>query len=263
MDFLIYPGWVFYLFIFLMGLALGSFLNSWIWRTRENIRISRGRSMCPHCRRQLTWYENIPVFSYVFLFGRCRTCKKSIPWHFTFVEAGTALIFTFVAWFHVNSANFVPANFLRDIIFVALLIVIFVFDALYEVILPGVVWFGAIAGFVFNYFFLHYSLQSLLIGAVFACGFFLLQYVVSKGAWIGGGDVRMGFMMGIWLGWPVVLIALGIAYIGGSIISLGLVALKKQRFSSTTPFGTYLALGTFAAMFWGQAIVNWYLGFLK
>lgn len=262
MSNLVVTGWFFYLFIFLLGLALGSFLNSWIWRTRENMKIGKSRSICPHCRRQLTWYENIPVLSYLFLFGRCRTCKRPIPRHFSFVELGTALIFVFVAWHNVNH-DFSSVRFARDIIFASFLIVIFVYDALYEIILPGVIWLGVAMGFIFNYFYLHYSIRSMLIGVAVAAGFFLLQYIVSKGAWIGGGDVRMGVLMGIWLGWPYVLVALGIAYVVGTIISLGLVASKRKSLSSATPFGTYLALGTFITMFWGQTIVNWYMGFLK
>lgn len=221
--------------------------------------------MCPKCRRQLTWYENIPVLSYIALRGRCRTCKNPIPWHFSFVELGTALIFLFVAWLHVNyvNLNFNSVYFFRDIIFSVLLIIIFVYDLLYETILSGVIWFGVLVGFVLNYYFLHYSLRSLLIALVVGCGFFLLQFIVSKGKWIGGGDVRMGLMMGIWLGWPMILVALAIAYIFGSIISLLLIFVKKKSFASTTPFGTYLAIATFICLFWGQKVVEWYLGYLK
>lgn len=263
MSYLIYPGWVFYLFIFLLGLALGSFLNSWIWRTRENIMIVKGRSMCPQCRRQLTWYENIPVLSYLVLRGRCRTCKNYIPWHFTFVELSTALLFLLVAWLHVNFLGFNSLHFFRDITFVVLLIIIFMFDALYGIILSEVVWFGALTGFIANYFYLHYSLKSLFIGMIIGGGFFLLQFIVSKGKWIGGGDVRMGVMMGAWLGWPGILVALGLSYLFGSVISLSLIGLKKRKISSSTPFGTYLAIGTFITMFWGGVIVSWYMNLLQ
>ncbi|MFA5061938.1 MAG: prepilin peptidase [Patescibacteria group bacterium] len=262
MSYIVFTGWFFYLFIFLLGLALGSFLNSWIWRTRENMKIGNSRSICPACRRQLAWYENIPVLSYLFLFGHCRTCKKPIPWHFTLVELGTALIFVFVAWYHINY-DVTEFRFARDIVFVSFLIAIFVYDALYEIILSGVIYLAAVMGFIFNYFYLHYSLQSMLIGVAIAGGFFLLQYIVSKGSWIGGGDVRMGVLLGIWLGWPYVLVALGAAYIVGTVISLGQIVFKKKSFSSSTPFGTYLALGTFVAIFWGSTVVNWYLSLLK
>jgi leader peptidase (prepilin peptidase) / N-methyltransferase len=262
MSYLIGIGRFSYLIIFFLGLALGSFLNSWIWRTRENIRIISGRSICPHCRRQLALYENIPVLSYVFLRGKCRTCKKSIPKHFIFVEVGAALIFVLVAWKNLNNAEIVPAQFFRDIIFSILLIIIFVYDWLYQEILSAIVWFGALAGLAFN-FYLGRGLMSMLVGLLAAGGFFFLQFIISKGKWIGGGDVRMGAMMGIWLGWPTVLPALFLAYVAGAVGGLLLMAYGKKKLTSATPFGTYLALGTLVTLLCGSEILQWYTGLLK
>ncbi len=261
MPYLLSAGRFLYVIIFFLGLALGSFLNSWIWRARENIRIIHGRSMCPNCRRQLTWYENIPVLSYLFLWGKCRTCRKPIPYHFTFVEVGTALLFVFIAWKNINSPVIIPAHFFRDIVFSILLIIIFVYDLLYQEILPEVIWFGVAAGLAFN-LYLGMSVWAMLFGALAAGGFFFFQFAVSKGKWIGGGDVRLGAMIGIWLGWPLILVALIIAYFVGAIASLFLLILKKKTLASATPFGTYLALGTFMAMFWGQQIMQWYIKLL-
>ena len=262
MNYLTDIGWFAYIIIFFLGLALGSFLNPWIWRARENIRIIHGRSICPHCRRQLVWYENIPILSYLFLRGKCRTCRQPIPYHFTFVEAGTALLFVFIAWKNINSPVIVPALFFRDIVFSILLIIIFVYDLLYQEILPAVVWFGVLAGLGFN-LYLGVSVLAMLWGALAAGGFFFLQFVVSKGRWIGGGDVRMGIMMGVWLGWPLVLPALFIAYFAGAIVSLLLLILRKKAWASATPFGTYLAVGTFFALLWGERIVGWYVKVLR
>lgn len=262
MNYLIDIGQFLYVIIFFLGLALGSFLNSWIWRAHENFKIVNGRSMCPACRRQLTWYENIPVLSYLVLWGKCRTCKIDIPKHFSFVELGTALIFVLVAWKNLNSAALAPTLFLRDFTFASLLILIFIYDYLYQEILPEVVWFGALAGLIFN-IFLGQSLISMLVGLLAAGGFFFLQYVISNGKWIGGGDVRMGVLIGIWLGWPVTLVALFIAYIVGAAYGLGLMAYGKKRLSSAVPFGTYLALGTFVSMLWGNEILEWYMRLLK
>lgn len=262
MSYITTLGHFIYIIIFFIGLALGSFLNSWIWRAHENFKIVNGRSMCPHCRRQLTWYENIPVLSCLCLWGKCRTCKKPIPKHFSFVELGSALIFVLVAWKILNNSAIVPALFFRDIIFTILLIIIFVYDWLYQEILPQVVWFGVLAGIVFN-LFLGYSFVSMLVGLIVTGGFFFLQFVLSSGKWIGGGDVRMGIMMGIWLGWPTVLAALFLSYIAGSVCGLVLLVLKKKQLASPIPFGTYLALGTFIAMLWGERIVGWYLGMIR
>ncbi len=253
---------MFYFAIFFLGLILGSYLNSWVWRMHENIRVMGGRSMCPNCRRQLAWYENIPVFSYLFLNGKCRTCKNPIPRHFIFVELGTALIFVLVAWVNINNPLFTPAHFFRDIFFAVLLIVIFVYDWLYQEILPSIIWVGVLVGLIFN-FYLHVNLVAMLIGALVAGGFFLLQFVVSKGRWIGGGDVRLGVLMGVWLGWPAVLAAMILAYVVGAIGGLFLIATGKKQLSSAIPFGTYLSLGTFVTLLWGSEVVGWYMNFLR
>ncbi len=250
-----------YLIIFLLGLSVGSFLNSWIWRVRENFRITSGRSMCPICRRQLHWYENIPVLSFLALRGKCLTCKNPIPIHYTLVEIGTAILFVLLARHTLNHPVENYLYFLRNIIFLILLTVVFVYDALYQEILSEIVWLGSLIGVFFN-IYLDYSITSMLLGAVFISGFFLLQFAVSKGRWIGGGDVRLGVMMGLWLGWPVSLAALFIAYISGAVVSLALLVLKKKTLKSATPFGTYLAMATLICVVWGDRIVDWYMGLL-
>ncbi len=250
-----------YVLIFLFGLIFGSFLNSWIWRTWENVRIVAGRSMCIHCGRKLTWYENIPVLSFLYLNGQCRTCKKPISWYYPVVELATAFLFLIVAWQYVDR-SLQSWFFIRDLFFVVILLIVFIFDALHKIIIPTIVWLGAIVGLFFNYFFLHFTWQNFVLGILIGGGFFLLQYIISRGRWIGGGDVRMGVMMGIWLGWPSILTALIISYVLGAVIGLGLLVFKKKAWTHEIPFGTFLSVGTFFTLFWGAEIVQWYMGLI-
>lgn len=250
--------WPFFLFIFLLGLALGSFLNSWIWRMWTNMAIINARSICPHCARQLLWYENIPVFSYIILKGRCGTCKKLIPWYYTAIELITPVLLVFIAWFRVVNNPGEYQLFARDILFIVILIVIFVFDLLHEMVLVGLVWLGIIFGFVMNYFYIGISFPSMLLGALSVGGFFFLQFIFSRGRWIGGGDIHIGIMMGIWLGWPEALVALFLAYVLGAGVAVVLLLSRKKEMQSHIPFGTFLALGTFIAIYWGEEIVGWY-----
>lgn len=247
------------LFLFVIGVVLGSFLNSWIWRTRENIRIVMGRSICIHCRRKLRWYENIPIFSYLALRGRCLTCRRPIPVSYPLVEFFTGAALVANGWYHINANNLDPWVFARDVIFTTILIIIFVFDYKYTIILSEIVWLGCIVGFIFNYYIFHVNPVSLLVGALVGGGFFLAQYVISQGRWIGGGDVRMGVMVGLWLGWPMVIFALFVAYVLGALVAVPLLLLRKKGMSSEIPFGTFLAMGTLAAMVAGNEIVRWYL----
>ncbi|MDO8509647.1 MAG: A24 family peptidase [bacterium] len=253
---------IIYCFVFVFGIILGSFLNSWIWRTRENVRIVSGFSICVHCRRQLIWYEKFPLFSFLFLHGQCRTCKKKIPMHYFLVELLTGLLLTAIIYFHNNYLAFSEWWILRDVFFLTLLTVIFFFDYFYQEVLPRIVWPGAIIGFLINLFPLNYSLSSLLWGMIFGGGIFAIQYYISKGRWIGGGDVRLGIMMGAWLGWPNILVAIFIAYILGAIVGLGMMLAKQADRKTAIPFGTFLAVGTFVTMYFGTNIINWYLSFL-
>ena len=247
-----------YSIIFCLGLSLGSYLNSWMWRVHEKKWFLFGRSICVHCGRALPWFENIPLFSYIFLRGRCRGCKKNIPGEYFWVELGTALIFCFVV-FMAMSQNISSIELFRNLFFSALLVVIFVYDAKYQLVLPSVIWLGSLVGLFINLKYLSFDLKSLLIGAAIAGGFFWAQYLVSGGRWIGGGDVRIGVMMGAWLGWQATLVALLIAYVVGAVCGVTLIALQKKQRKSEIAFGTFLAFGTFTAIFWGEKLATYYL----
>ena len=247
-----------FLYVFVLGSVLGSYLNSWMWRVSRVSKEALGRrSVCVGCERQLMWYENIPLLSFLALKGKCRTCKITIPMDYFWLEAFTGLLFVGLSYYHLEQATVVPAVFFRDIFFLTVLMIIFVYDAKYKIILSSLVWVAATVGFIFNYY-LGLSAYSLLLGVAVGGGFFLAQYLISKGKWIGGGDVRMGVMMGAWLGWPGILVALFVSYILGAVIAIPLLATKKKHMKSEIPFGTFLAVGTFVAMLWGSQMVEWY-----
>lgn len=254
----------YYLGIFIAGLAFGSFLNAWIFRTHENIKITSGRSMCIFCHRQLAWYENIPVFSFIFLGGKCRTCRKQISWQYPLVELGLAVVFVLTAWWHEAEPFAIPtAELLRDWILVFNLAFIFLYDLRYGEILDGPTIPTAILLFFFSLPLGWQTWQSMLIGIAVGAGIFALQYLISNGKWIGGGDIRFGLLMGVILGWPNILVALFLAYIFGGLVSMILVWSKKKNMQSETPFGTYLTAATFITMFFGEKIVGLYWGLLR
>jgi len=174
------------------------------------------------------------------------------------------LPFLFTALYH-NSVITLPqlsGEIVRDWIILTFLTFVFLYDLKYgeilnfSTLLPGIILFFFSLGLGWK------SWDSMLLGAAFGAGFFLLLFLFSKGAWIGGGDVRLGFLMGIILGWPNVLIAFFIAYLTGAVLSLILIGLKKKTMKSQTAFGTYLVFGTILAMFWGQQILDWYIGLI-
>jgi prepilin signal peptidase PulO-like enzyme (type II secretory pathway) len=252
--------------LFILGLFFGSFLNAWVWRTKVSLSVARGRSMCTACKKQLVWYDNIPLFSFLFLRGKCRKCEKNISMQYPVVEFVTGGLFLFVAWYYqvsFASMSFVSLEFFRDIGIIFFLIAIFIYDLLYKEIWDRWTIFPAAVLFILAIMFGWHSWHSMLIGIAIGAGFFLLQYIVSRGKWIGGGDIRLGVFMGVILGWPQILLALMLAYISGAFIGIILILMKKKKLASETPFGTYLALATFVTMFWGERIVAWYLSLIK
>lgn len=254
----------FYLLLtFIFGLAVGSFLNVLVWRVRENLSFVNSRSICTKCRQKILWYDNIPIISFFVLGRRCRFCKEEISWQYPAVEFSVGLLFLFIAACQYGQSNFITLAMLFDWVVVLILAFIFIYDLKYQEILDRTTLIPAVFVYLFQVAVGWQPWWGLLIGAGIGGGFFLLQYILSRGRWIGGGDIRLGVLMGVILGWPNIILALIIAYVLGAFISLTLVGLKRKNLQSETPFGTYLAFATFIAMFWGPQIVSWYLGLLR
>jgi len=277
------------LFIFVFGLCVGSFLNCLIYRLEEKKKIT-GRSFCPNCKKQLKWQDLIPVFSFLFLKGKCRYCQKSIFWQYPAVEILTATIFLLI--FNHRTERFALVLGLSDysqiiasvfnlafLFYIASsLIVISVYD-LKHYLIPDKVLFPAIAiAFVFRILDFGYSnlfrisnfefrifapLLNYFWAAVIASGFFLMIFLVSKGRWMGFGDVKLAVLMGFLLGLPDIFVALFLAFFFGAIIGLMLMIFGKKGLKSEIPFGPFLIAGTFAALFCGEQIMQWYLNFFQ
>lgn len=265
---------LFYITFFILGLILGSFLNCLVYRLANNKTIL-GRSFCPYCHHKITWKDNIPLLSFIFLKGRCRYCQKKISWQYPLVELITGLLFLLpLKGVLVSSGLVVDISFIISVLIDWLvyfgLVFIFVFDLKYmlvadEVVLPiiGGIFLLKIGLFLFNdqSFFTQFNP---LIGAVFiGLGFFALQYLITRGKGIGLGDLRIGVFMGVIFGhWKGLFLAIILSYFIGSLISLGLIVFKKKGFKSHVPLGPFLVIGTFISYLFQEEIINWYLGLL-
>lgn len=236
----------------LLGLGIGSFFNVVIFRLPEAESI-QGRSHCSNCKHQLRWYELVPVASYMMLAGKCSYCKKPITLQYPIVELVVATLFVLITqWFWPNPYEVIIYTF-----YTALLILIFIYDLKYYLIpdaftLPGIVL--AIIGALI----LGISPLNIIIGMTIGGGVFLLQYVLSKGRWIGGGDIRLGFLLGAMLGWPNILVALFVAYLVGAVVAVGLMFRGKKTMKDMLPFGTFLSAAAIFSFLWGDGIIQWY-----
>lgn len=241
------------IFIFLLGLVVGSFLNCVIYRLEAGKSL-KGRSFCPQCGHKLSWLDLFPVFSFLFLAGKCRHCGKKISTQYPLVELAGGIIFLLI--FSAQSEILSAGQFLNLIFLLyiaSVLIVIFVYD-LKHYIIPDKVLLPAIAiALIFNF-------QDILAGLVAAC-FFLAIFLISQGRWMGFGDVKLAFLMGLLLGIGNVVTALFLAFFFGAIISIILIGFYGKNLKSEIPFGPFLILGTFLALLYGKEIISWYTSF--
>jgi len=147
---------------------------------------------------------------------------------------------------------------LRDWFLISVMIVIFIYDLRWYLILDIITLPACLVMLIFN-LILGFSLWNLLISGIIGGGFFLIQFVISKGKWIGGGDIRLGLLLGLSFGWPGVLAAIIISYFLGSFVGLGLIAAGKKKWGSEVPLGVFLTVGAIIILFWQEQILNWYL----
>ena len=244
-----------------LGLIIGSFLNVCIYRLPRQQSINWPGSRCTTCDRGLSWYENIPILSWLTLRGRCRTCGERISVRYPLVELVTAALF--VAGYLIY--GWTPLLAVR-LAFACAMIVLFAID-LEHYLLPNVITVpGIVVGFVLS-FFLPPGWQASLIGLVAGGG---LLFAIAE-AWyrlrgiegLGMGDVKMLSMIGAFLGWKLMLVTLVLSSFAGSVIGIGVIALRRGNMKSALPFGTFLALGALTAAVAGDIIVDWYVGFYR
>lgn len=250
-----------YFFVFIFGLTIGSFINVIVYRLNKKQSIIKGRSYCPHCKKLIKWYDNIPLLSFFLLGGKCRSCQKKISWQYPLIELATAIIFlitSLVVLRDISAINsLIVLKLLAYLVFSAFLIIIFVYDLKYYQILDRIVLPLVALAFFYNLLF-NYSFINLLIAGIIGLGFFLIQYVFSHGQWVGDGDLRMGLSMGFILGFPKIFLAIFVAYFLGSIIAVFLLIFGKKSFKSRIPFGPFLALGTYLIMLFGDFFLDKY-----
>jgi prepilin signal peptidase PulO-like enzyme (type II secretory pathway) len=265
--------------IFILGAAIGSFLSVVIYRLHKKKKgIILSRSICTSCKKQLKWRYLIPIFSWLFLKGKCGYCGKKISVQYLAIELTTGLIFL-VSFLNWNFIEIIPSTinseifnylinwktfefFLFYIIEFTLLTLILFYDLLYKEI-PDKISLPAISIAIAGGIVLGTpSTVDMLIGGGLLFSFFAAQFFISRGKWIGGGDLRLGALMGVILGWEKGLLALVLAYLGGAIVSIFLLAKGKVTKKTAIAFGPFLAAGAIIAAIYGNELLGWYFDLL-
>ena len=257
------------LFIFLFGLIVGSFLNCVIYRLEKEEDFIKGRSYCPKCKHKLGFWDLIPVLSFIILCGKCRYCQQKISFQYPLVELITSILFLLIFIFFIPTLNFnveIIFNFIALFYYwfiASLLVIIFVYDLKHYIIPDKIVYLAIIITFFYQLFgvwnFGDWNLFRILdLGfGILPAFFFLAIILLSRGQLMGLGDFKLAIFMGLFLSWPYILIALFFAFFIGAIIGLGLIAFKGKTLKSEIPFGPFLIIGIFLAMFFGNQIITW------
>lgn len=254
----------FYALIFIFGLCIGSFLNVVINRLELEESIVVKRSHCLKCKKTLKWYDLIPVLSFIILRGKCRYCHKKISWQYPLVETAAGILFLLVFLSSRWADNFQFISIFYYLIITSVLIIIFVYDLKHYIILDKIIFPAIIIAFLYR-LVIFSSLTGLIcpiLAAMLAGGFFLSLVLISQEKWMGLGDVKLGVLMGLILGWPHILPALFLSFVLGAIAGVALILLKKKKIKSEIPFGPFLSLATLIVMLYGDKILDWYLKLL-
>ena len=245
-----------------MGLIVGSFLNVCIYRLPRRQSLNWPGSRCTSCERALSWYENIPLVSWIVLRGRCRTCGAGISVMYPLVELVTGALF--VAGYAIY--GWTPLLAVR-LAFACAMVVLFAVDLRHH-ILPNVITVpGIVIGLLVSLFLPTPGWRSSLIGLIAGGGVLFAiaeAYYRFRGVeGLGMGDVKMLSMIGAFLGWELMLVTLILASFAGSIIGVGVIAMGRGGMKAALPFGTFLAVGALIAAVAGDALVDWYIGFYR
>jgi len=285
--------------LFIFGLFFGSFINLVSDRVVKHQKLVFDRSKCDFCGKVLGVLNLIPVFSFLFQRGKCASCGKKLSVFYPMSEIMTGLSFLVAG---IKSNIFTDLNLVNALLFVYLagalcfLITIFLTDAKYQLIPDKVVYSGIIFVFLslvaiyaadlYSYRqnlladpFGKYLYQSgfwnqavigylknlvFLLASSFVISLFFFALIwITKGRGMGGGDVKLGFLIGLFNGMPLNFVAIFLGFFLGAIYSVSLVLLGKKTLKDTIAFGPFLILGSVIAFLWGQELLNWYIGVLK
>ncbi len=246
-----------YLTVLLFGGVIGSFLNVCIYRLPREESVAWPASHCPACRQPIAVYDNIPIVSYLILLGRCRACRAPISLQYPLVEAANAIGYVLVFWmFGFTVVASVYAALLSA------LIVITGTDLSHTMIPDAVTLPGIAIGLACAAVILPIGLLDSILGVVLGGGtlWFLAwvsPYIFGKEG-MGGGDIKLMAMVGAFIGWQPVLLAIMIGSFLGSLVGVGLIAVGIMRREQYIPFGPFLAVGSILALLFHQPLLDWY-----
>lgn len=248
--------------VFVFGSLVGSFLNVCIHRLPSGESVAFPASHCPHCRAQIKPYDNVPILSYLWLRGRCRQCDAGISRRYPLVEmlGGVAAVGAVQAFGLTAQALLIFA-------FLSALIVVTFIDLDHQIIPDAISVPGIFVGFASALLFGHPGWRASFAGIALGGG--LLWSIAAGYEWLtgregmGGGDIKLLAMIGAFLGWRAIPVTVLIASLLGTVIGVSLMLARGRDSRMAIPFGPFLAVAAVCALFWGDALIQWYLNLAR
>lgn len=237
---------------FVTGVCIGSFLNVCIYRLPQGQSIIYPSSHCMQCQKRLQMIDLIPVFSYLFSRGHCRHCGAAYSSRYAVVELLTGCLFI---WCYTVFGIGFPL--IKALILTSFLLVITYIDYDHQLILDKVLLFMAGAGALIECLTPSVGLLSVLAGSLAGGGLLLLIAIASKGG-MGGGDIKLATVLGIYLGAKLTLLALFLSFVIGGVVAAFILLLKRKGRRDCIPFGPFIAAGAFLSLLYGQELIQWY-----
>ena len=234
------------LFVGVLGLVVGSFLGALSYRLPKKTSIVKGRSFCPSCKRQIVWYDNIPLLSFLILNGRCRNCHAKISFREPLIELATAIVFVVVGF---NLTNLILAS---------LLITIFVTDVEYQII-PDTLVFTGLLVLISSFFIFHLPIFEPLLAGFISALLLLVLNLMTKGRGMGLGDVKLALLIGTVAGLQYFFTWLFFSFVAGAFVGIILLITQKVSLKHKIAFGPFLIIGLILTNYFG----NYFLNFLS
>lgn len=246
--------------ILLYGLCVGSFLNVCIFRIPASSSLIKPRSTCPKCKNMIKYYDNIPVISYLLLFGKCRYCKTNISIRYPLTE-----ILTGVAWLCTYLKFGLSPDFFIYILFISALIVITFIDLDHQIIPDVISLPGIPLCFLASFLIPEITWKEALLGLLAGGGSLWLvaevYHLVTKKEGMGGGDIKLLAMIGALIGWQGVFFTIFTSSALGTLVGLATMLLTRSNLKLAIPFGPFLSAGAIIYIFFGKFIISWYFSF--
>lgn len=260
-------GYLWYLLIFMLGAAVGSFVNVLVERSMKGKSWVSGRSKCDYCGRILSWHELVPILSYLWQRGRSHCCKKKLGWHHVVVEGMFGLLF--VWWLVLSSAIFLLVSKwgggLQPVFWLVswiILLIIAIVDARWGVIPLLYLLFGILLVVIYRVILMvtgEYMLAdfgiSILVG-ILGSGFYQFLRLITKGKGMGEGDVYLAFYLGLLSGWPRMMVATLSGFVIGALIASLMMIFGKKTMKATIAFGPFMIMGLGVSLLWSEQLLG-------